>query len=111
MRGARGPFPPAAAMVVVVVTPVVFCNKATETFNKKLVVCNQCLSVLIYIVKHILIPVPLIVGWTEPELYAGRSPNHFGPMDPSILDHGQLGMALAFPPLLFSVQSYGLYVI
>ena len=34
MRGARGPFPPAAAMVVVVVTPLVFCNKATEKCNK-----------------------------------------------------------------------------
>jgi hypothetical protein len=34
MWGARGPFPPAAAMVVAVVMPVVFCNKATETFNK-----------------------------------------------------------------------------
>jgi hypothetical protein len=30
MWGARGPFPPAAAMVVVVVTPVVFCAKANE---------------------------------------------------------------------------------
>ena len=30
MWGARGPFPPAAAMVVAVVTPVVFCAKATE---------------------------------------------------------------------------------
>jgi hypothetical protein len=30
MWGARGPFPPAAAMVVAVVTPVVFCSKATE---------------------------------------------------------------------------------
>jgi hypothetical protein len=41
MWGARGPFPPAAAMVVVVVTPVVFCAKATEKRNKntKLVVC------------------------------------------------------------------------
>ena len=28
--GARGPFPPAVAMVVAVVTPVVFCAKATE---------------------------------------------------------------------------------
>jgi hypothetical protein len=27
------------------------------------------------------------------------------------LHHGQLGMALAFLPLLFSVQSYGLYAI
>jgi hypothetical protein len=34
MWGARGPFPPAAAMVVVVVTPVVFCPKATEKRNK-----------------------------------------------------------------------------
>jgi hypothetical protein len=34
MWGARGPFPPAAAMVVAVVTPVVFCAKATEKFNE-----------------------------------------------------------------------------
>jgi hypothetical protein len=34
MWGARGPFLPAAAMVVVVVTPVVFCSKATEKRNK-----------------------------------------------------------------------------
>ncbi len=34
MWGARGAFPPAAAMVVAVVMPVVFCNKATEIFNK-----------------------------------------------------------------------------
>jgi hypothetical protein len=42
MWGARGPFPPSAAMVVAVVMPVVFCNKATKIFNKKLklVVCN-----------------------------------------------------------------------
>jgi hypothetical protein len=30
MWGARGPFPPAAAMVVAVVTLVVFCAKASE---------------------------------------------------------------------------------
>jgi hypothetical protein len=34
MWGARGPFSPAAAMVVAVVTPVVFCAKATEKRNK-----------------------------------------------------------------------------
>jgi hypothetical protein len=34
MWGARGPFPPAAAMVVAVVTSVVFCAKATEKRNK-----------------------------------------------------------------------------
>jgi hypothetical protein len=41
MWGARGPFPPAAAMVVAVVMPVVFCAMATEKSIKslKLVVC------------------------------------------------------------------------
>ncbi len=34
MWGARGPIPPAAAMVVAVVTPVVFCAKTTEKRNK-----------------------------------------------------------------------------
>jgi hypothetical protein len=34
MWGARGPFPLAAAMVVAVVTPVLFCAKATEKRNK-----------------------------------------------------------------------------
>jgi hypothetical protein len=48
---ARGPFLPAAAMVVVAVTPVVFCAKATEKCNKtlKLVVCKQCLYTINYI--------------------------------------------------------------
>jgi hypothetical protein len=94
MWGAKGPFPPATAMVVVVVMmvvvvvmPVVFCNKAPENFNKstKTSCFNQCLYVLLYIVKHIIIHVLLIVAWTKPELYGGRSPNHFGPMDPGIL--------------------------
>ncbi len=40
---------------------------------------------LLYIVKHIIIHVSLIVSWTKPKLYGGRSPNHFGPMDPGIL--------------------------
>jgi hypothetical protein len=34
MWGAWGPFPLAAAMVVGVVTPVVFCTKATEKCNE-----------------------------------------------------------------------------
>ncbi len=34
MWGAKGPFLLAAAMVVAVVTPVVFCAKATETCNE-----------------------------------------------------------------------------
>jgi hypothetical protein len=36
MWGTRGTFPPAAAMVVAVVTPVVFCAKATEKRKKTL---------------------------------------------------------------------------
>ncbi len=51
----------------------------------KLVVCIQCLYVELYIVKHIIIHVLLVVASTEPKLYGGRSPNHFGPMDPGIL--------------------------
>jgi hypothetical protein len=51
----------------------------------KLFVCNQCLYVLLYIVRHIIIHVSLVVVWTEPKLYGGRSPNPFGPMDPVIL--------------------------
>ena len=34
MWGARGQFPPAGAMVVAVVTPIVFCAKATEILKK-----------------------------------------------------------------------------
>jgi hypothetical protein len=34
MWGSRGPFPLAAAMVVAVVMPVVFCAKATEKSNR-----------------------------------------------------------------------------
>jgi hypothetical protein len=34
MWGARGLFPPAMAMAVAVVTPVVFCAKATEKYTK-----------------------------------------------------------------------------
>jgi hypothetical protein len=51
----------------------------------KLVVCNQFLYELRCIVKHIIIHITLIVARTKPKLYGGRSPNHFGPMDPGIL--------------------------
>ncbi len=34
MWGVRGPFPPAAAMIVAVVMLVVFCAEATEKRNK-----------------------------------------------------------------------------
>jgi hypothetical protein len=44
--GARGPFLPAAAMVVAVVMPVVFCAKATEILKnaKKTLKLVECLQ-------------------------------------------------------------------
>jgi hypothetical protein len=44
MWGTWGPFPPAAAMVLAVVTPVVFCAKATEKCNEitKTSFANNC---------------------------------------------------------------------
>ena len=60
MWGARRPFPPGAAMVVAVVTPVVFCAKATEILTNaiktlKLVVCKQKKYLQLFIAKHIVI--------------------------------------------------------
>ncbi len=50
MWGARGSFLPAAAMVVVVVTPVVFCAKATEKCNKNTKIsCLKAIKLLITI--------------------------------------------------------------
>ncbi len=57
MWGARGLFLLAVAMVVAVVTSVVFCAKATEKRNKN----------------------------TKISWWHGRSPNHYGPIDPGIL--------------------------
>jgi hypothetical protein len=77
MWGAGGPFPPAAAMVVAVVTPVVFCAKANEKRNKNTkIIWWLPKSLFIIIVKHILILISLIVAWPEPKLWHGRSPNH-----------------------------------
>ncbi len=45
MWGARGPFLPAAAMVVAVVMPVVFCAKATEKEIKTLKLVGGCQKV------------------------------------------------------------------
>ena len=70
-------------MVVAVVTPVVFCAKATERQNRNTKIgCLLQKSLFItFIVKHIVIHVSLIVAWP----WHGRSPNHYGPMDPGIL--------------------------
>jgi hypothetical protein len=69
MWGARGLFPPATAMVVAVVTPVVFMlwllKNAIKTL--KLFVCKLILYYLLCIVKYITIHVTLIVSWLEPK--------------------------------------------
>jgi hypothetical protein len=70
MWGTRGPFPPAAAMVVAVVTPVVFCAKATEKVNKNTKISYLLAKSLFTtnIVKHVVIHILLIVAWPELEL-------------------------------------------
>ncbi len=87
MWGARGPFSPAAAIVVAVVTPVVFCAKATERQNKitKISCLLQKSLFITFIVKHIVIPIPLIVrgrarvvAWLEPEPLLSNGPRHIG---------------------------------
>jgi hypothetical protein len=87
MWGARGPFLPAAAMVVAVVTPVVFCAKATEKQNKNTKIsCLLPKSLFItFIVKHIVIHISLIVNgrapvvvWPEPEPLLSNGPRHIG---------------------------------
>ncbi len=70
MWGARGPFPPVAAMVVAVMTPIVFCAKATEKRNKNTKISWWLPKKFIYnyIVKYVVIHISLIVAWPEPEL-------------------------------------------
>ena len=63
MWGARGAFPPATAMVVAVVTPVVLCAKATKNNIKYLL--PKSLVITIY-VKHIVFPILLIIAWLNP---------------------------------------------
>jgi hypothetical protein len=87
MWGARGPFPLAAAMVVAVVTPVVFCPKATEKRNKNTKISwwlPKSLFITIYC-KTYCNSYTANSSVAEPELWHGRSLNHYGPMDPSIL--------------------------
>jgi hypothetical protein len=87
MWGARGPFPPVAAMVVAVVMPVVFCAKATEKQNKNTKIC--CLlpkSLFItFIVRHIVIHILLIVhgraqvvAWPESKPLLSNGPRRIG---------------------------------
>ncbi len=87
MWGARGPFPPAAAMVVAVVMPVVFCNKATENFNKNTKTCSLKL-IFVFITIHCKTYYYSRIAncsVDQARLYGGQSPNHSSPMDPGIL--------------------------
>ncbi len=88
MWGARGPFLPAAAMVVAVVTPVVFCAKATERRNKNtkiswwlpkslfITICYKtyCNS---YIANSS-VARARVVAWPEPEPLWSNGPLHIG---------------------------------
>ncbi len=56
-----------------------------ETKTLKLAGGYQKVYLLLYVIKHIVIHISLIVAWPKPELWHGRSPNHYGPMDPGIL--------------------------
>jgi hypothetical protein len=88
MWGARGPFLPVAAMVVVVVTPVVFCAKATEKRNKNTKISfllQKSLFITIYCKKKIVIHISLIVrgraqvvAWPKPEPFWSNGPRHIG---------------------------------
>ncbi len=51
----------------------------------KLVVCKQCLYLLLFIVKHIAIHVMLIVAWRETKLYAAGARTTLVQCNPGIL--------------------------
>jgi hypothetical protein len=89
MWGARGPFPPAAAIVVAVVTvtPVVFCAAAIEKRNrntktswwlpKSLFITIFCKTYCNSYIANSSVARAQVVAWL--------GPNHYGPMDPGIL--------------------------
>ncbi len=88
MWGARGPFLPAADIVVAVVTPVVFCAKATEKRNKNtkiiwwlpkslfITICYKtyCIS---YIANSSVARAQ-VVAWPKPEPLWSNEPRHIG---------------------------------
>ena len=88
MWGARGPFPPAAAMVVVVVTPVVFCAKATEKRNqniklswwlaKSIFITIYCKTYCNSYIANSNVARARVVAWPEPEPLWSDEPKHIG---------------------------------
>ena len=87
MLGARGPFPLAAAMVVVVVTPVVFRAKATEKrkktkisrwLPKKLFITIYCKTYYNSYIANSSVARARVVAWPEPEPVWSNGPWHIG---------------------------------
>ncbi len=88
MWGARGPFPPAVAMVVAVVTPVVFCAKATEKRNtntkiswwllKGLFITIYCKTYCNSYIANSSMARALVMAWPEPEPLWSSGPRHIG---------------------------------
>jgi hypothetical protein len=100
MWGARGPFPPAAAMVVAVVTPVVFCAMATEKRNKNtkislwlpksLFITIYCKTYFNSYITNSSVARAQVVAWLEPEpLWSNQSngPRHIGYVSPESSCH------------------------
>jgi hypothetical protein len=88
MWGARGPFLPAAAMVVVVVMPVVFCAKTTEKRNKNtkiswwlpksLFITIYCKTYCNSYIANCNVACARVVVWPEPEPLWSNGPRHIG---------------------------------
>ncbi len=88
MWGARGPFPLAAAMVVAVVTPVMFCAKATEKRNKNTKISwwlPKSLFITIcyktYFNSYIAngsVARARVVAWPKPKPLWSKGPRHIG---------------------------------
>ncbi len=88
MWGARGRFLPVAAMVVAVVTPVVFCARATEKRNKNTKISwwlPKCLFITIFCktycnsyIANCSVARARVVAWPEPEPLWSNGPRHIG---------------------------------
>jgi hypothetical protein len=86
MWGARGPLPPAAAMVVAVVMPVVFCAKATEKKHtkisswlpKSLFITLYCKTYCNSYIANSRVARAQVVAWPEPEPLWSNGPRHIG---------------------------------
>ncbi len=88
MWGTRGPFLPAAAMVVAVVMPVVFCAKATENRNKNtklswwltksLFITIYCKTYCNSYITNSSVVRARVVAWPEPKPLWSNGPRHIG---------------------------------